>query len=188
MGYKIIFIVQKFVKKCDFVYTKHGHVKNSKQCGGFIRGETNRCSLHGDKFYCKHDRKKSRCCGGSELCQHLIVKSNCKYCDPNGYFIQLTRRKIAFDLDRKNKKYNKFLNNSGVGYRDFLQNQLDTQVVPSDRSKMSWENYGSVWEIDHIIPLRLDNDLDKIKQRFDYNNTQIMYCDLNKKKGKKLMS
>jgi len=52
---------------------------------------------------------------------------------------------------------------------------------------MSWENYGTVWEIDHIIPCALF-DLTKPehqKRCFHFSNMQPLFVSENRAKGKK---
>lgn len=46
-------------------------------------------------------------------------------------------------------------------------------------SKMSWENYGSYWEVDHIIPLSKGGS-------FHYTNCQPLPIKENRKKSNKL--
>jgi hypothetical protein len=53
------------------------------------------------------------------------------------------------------------------------------------KSDMSWKNYGTKWEIDHIKPCKLF-DLSDIKQQkecFNYKNLQPLYVAENRRKG-----
>ena len=53
---------------------------------------------------------------------------------------------------------------------------------------MSWDNYGSYWEIDHIKPcdsFDLSN-LEEQKECFIFTNTQPMKISDNRKKSNKL--
>ena len=78
-------------------------------------------------------------------------------------------------------------------YRKYIQEQLDNQVVPEGREPMTWENQGSVWHIDHIIPLTYKENPDDIVtledtiKRLHFSNTQIMYADLNISKGNRFI-
>ena len=56
-------------------------------------------------------------------------------------------------------------------YSEYLENQFD--------KNMSWENYGTYWEIDHIIPLSKGGS-------FHYTNTQPLIIEENRKKGNNL--
>ena len=54
---------------------------------------------------------------------------------------------------------------------------------------MSWENYGKVWEIDHIIPLMFENPtIEEIKERLHYKNTQPLWVYENYSKGNRYIS
>ena len=46
---------------------------------------------------------------------------------------------------------------------------------------MSWENYGNLGELDHIIPLKYNNpSVNQIIKRFHYTNVQALYTIKNK--------
>ena len=53
---------------------------------------------------------------------------------------------------------------------------------------MSWDNWGEVWEIDHIIPLAsFDlNDRDQLLIAVHYTNLQPLTVTENRQKGDKL--
>jgi hypothetical protein len=49
---------------------------------------------------------------------------------------------------------------------------------------MTWENYGTVWHIDHVTPLFLGNPTEEeVKQRLHFSNTQPMLAYENISKG-----
>jgi hypothetical protein len=57
---------------------------------------------------------------------------------------------------------------------------LEKQFTP----EMTWDNYGTYWEIDHIVPLftfDLNNPLE-IKKAFNYKNTQPLTIHENRSK------
>lgn len=53
---------------------------------------------------------------------------------------------------------------------------------------MSWDNYGEVWQIDHIIPCRAFDltDEEQLKECFNYKNTQPLLKEENLSKSDKL--
>lgn len=61
-----------------------------------------------------------------------------------------------------------------------LENQFD--------QFMSWDNYGSYWHIDHILPCASFNLLDESQQRicFNYKNLQPLEAKENIRKGAKI--
>jgi hypothetical protein len=49
---------------------------------------------------------------------------------------------------------------------------------------MSWDNYGEVWHIDHIIPIKYKQDgkepsLEDTIERIHWSNTQPMFAEEN---------
>lgn len=49
---------------------------------------------------------------------------------------------------------------------------------------MCWDNYGSEWHIDHIIPLQYKNPtLEQVVERIHYTNTQPLWKEENLSKG-----
>ena len=49
---------------------------------------------------------------------------------------------------------------------------------------MNWDNYGTDWHIDHIIPIKYQNPtIEEIEERLHYTNTQPMWAIENIKKG-----
>ena len=45
---------------------------------------------------------------------------------------------------------------------------------------MSWENYGQVWEIDHIVALRTARTVEEVHQLFYYMNLQPKFVSDNR--------
>lgn len=82
---------------------------------------------------------------------------------------------------RKTTKHNELLGCSVTQFRQHLQSKFT--------DKMSWENYGSYWEIDHIIPCASFNLLNEEDQKkcFNYKNTQPLTISENRRKSKKLI-
>ena len=78
---------------------------------------------------------------------------------------------INFHLKEKTKKTNEYLGCSYKEYSAYLEQQFD--------ENMSWDNYGTYWEIDHTIPLSKGGS-------FHYTNTTPMTISENRSKSNKL--
>lgn len=78
---------------------------------------------------------------------------------------------INFHLPKKSKRTNEYLGCSYEEYFVYLQERFD--------GNMSWENYGSYWEIDHTYPLSKGGS-------FHYTNTQPMEVTENRTKSNKI--
>jgi 5-methylcytosine-specific restriction endonuclease McrA len=59
---------------------------------------------------------------------------------------------------------------------DYYKQHIEQQFTP----EMNWENWGTYWEIDHIIPLSKGGN-------FHYTNTQPLTITNNRKKSNKLI-
>jgi hypothetical protein len=51
------------------------------------------------------------------------------------------------------------------------------------RDGMLWENYGSFWEVDHIIPLSSAKDADEVIRLCHWTNLQPLTCSENRAKA-----
>ena len=88
-----------------------------------------------------------------------------------------SRIRIALKRNTKSNKSTKLLGTTILYYKKYLENQFTDE--------MSWDNYGDVWEIDHIIPISWYNlSLQSHQLRaFHYTNTKPMLSDENRTKG-----
>lgn len=88
------------------------------------------------------------------------------------------RTRIYLSLKGENKGISaaKLLGCSIDGYKLYLERQFD--------NKMTWENYGTYWEIDHIQELYKFDLTDKLqqKQAFHFTNTQPLTIEENRRK------
>ncbi len=78
---------------------------------------------------------------------------------------------ISYHIHKKISNTLKYLGCSIQEYKLHLEKQFD--------ENMTWENYGTYWEIDHIIPLSKNGS-------FHYTNTQPLTITENRKKSNKL--
>jgi hypothetical protein len=75
----------------------------------------------------------------------------------------------ALKTDSKKSKSFDLLGCSVEEYKIYIEQQF--------KEGMSWENWGNVWEIDHIKPCSSFDliDLDHQKQCFNFKNTQVLF-------------
>jgi len=64
-------------------------------------------------------------------------------------------------------------------WKEYLEDQF--------RDGMTWENYGKIWEIDHIVEIREHDcsDVEQLKAAFNYKNTQPLLIEEHREKTQK---
>ncbi len=132
-----------------------------------------------------HSRDKSPCWkGGPEKYNERYRERICKYHlkrskEDINYRLKHSIRTRVYYMIKENKiNSSSFLIGCTV---DHLKQHLEKQFRPG----MSWENYGSYWEIDHIKPC-ISFDLsnpEEQKKCFHYTNLQPLTCRENRSKG-----
>ena len=171
---------------------KHNRQKHScKDCGGSAICEHNRmkyqCKDCGGSSICEHNRIKHSCkdCGGSAICEHKIQRRTCSLCDPIGHLTKVIRGRVHYAL--KTSKTAHTIDYLGCDMEAF-RCHIEGQFEPG----MTWDNYGSDWHVDHIVPLKypVNGDgisrpptLDEVIQRLDFMNCQPMRATENIAKG-----
>lgn len=91
---------------------------------------------------------------------------------------RILRSRISKAFIRKTEKSRDILGCSIEEVRKHLENQFT--------AKMSWNNHGSYWEIDHIIPLASAKDQKKLRELCHYSNLQPLESSRNREKGARL--
>ena len=176
----------------------HGKSKTlCKECGGsqicVHDKRKSRCKDCGGVDICVHNKQKFQCmeCGGNGICIHNTHRICCKICNFNGYISKILSTRISIALNRVDEKGG--INRLGCTIEEFvnyIDMQLENQIIPDDRVKMDWDNYGDIWEFDHIIPILHGNfknlTVETILERLYFENIQPLYKDLNKKKGNRI--
>lgn len=63
----------------------------------------------------------------------------------------------------------------------FFREWLEEKFTP----EMNWDNYGTYWEVDHMVPLASFDlsDPEKVKEAFHYSNCQPLHAEENNRKG-----
>ena len=96
--------------------------------------------------------------------------------DPEFKLLFLTRTRISQAVkDYKYKKTNRTIDELGCDMKTYMKH-LEHQFT----DKMTWDNHGTYWEIDHIIPLAKGGS-------FHYTNTQPLTIFENRSKGAKIL-
>lgn len=99
-----------------------------------------------------------------------------------------------FRLNRNiSKEIWAFLNGKKQGktWKSFVKydiNELKALLESKFSDKMNWDNYGTYWELDHIIPLYFFKDLpleESIVKAWDLSNLQPLEIYLNRSKQNK---
>jgi hypothetical protein len=129
--------------------------------------------------------RRSTCilCDGGEICAHKKRRRRCKICDFVGFIYHLCQSRIYKALKTcgglKTKRTQQYI---GCDYST-LKIHIEKQFKPG----MNWENHGSSWHVDHIIPIKYENptekDLDIVIQRLHYTNLQPLWASENMSKG-----
>ncbi len=179
------------------MYTRSMETKTCTSCNTTLPKTT-------EHFELRRKKRKS----GNGYCKYFrAICKPCKYAQkqewrktPAGKLSRRMqrrrRRKLPHVKIRKNctKRLKEFLNTQGVQkdrssskYFDFnprqLQEHLESQFTP----EMNWDNYGTYWHIDHIIPLAYygisDGDDPKIREAWSLKNLRPLEASKNIAKG-----
>lgn len=153
------------------------------ECNGSQRCEHGkrkaRCKECDGGSYCQHKREKYRCnqCQGVSICCHNIRRDACKECHPNSYLTNIVRNRIRQALKKDKSQHSiEYLGLDIESYKYHIEQLFE--------EGMSWDNYGSEWHIDHIIPLSYENPtLEEVIDRLHFSNTQPMWASENVSKG-----
>jgi len=131
---------------------------------------------------CEHGKRRTRCidCEGGTVCEHKILRNTCRYCDFIGFLTSRVRSRVCSAIKSKSKRTIEYLLCDIETYKKYLEDQFV--------SGMTWENYGKVWDIDHIVPIKYQNPtIEEVIKRLHYTNTQPLWKEMNMKKGNRFI-
>lgn len=113
------------------------------------------------------------------------------------YSLEYQRKKLQNPTYKVSRRISKqiwdFLKNKGkkrkswIDYVDYsgqdLKNHLESKFI----NTMSWDNYGTFWEIDHIKPISwfLKENNSNVNEIWSLSNLQPLECSLNRSKMNK---
>ena len=115
-----------------------------------------------------------------------------KWKEENPVYIKLYKciYRRAYHYRKKNKIDTTISNRLNCSLPDMIGcsiNYLREHIEDKWVQGMTWSNYGTDWEIDHIIPLSHDKSLDGFIRLNHYTNLQPLWREENRKKGNKLL-
>lgn len=115
--------------------------------------------------------------------QNLNYQKNRKQNDP----IYKLKYCIRLRVNEIIKKNNITKLHSGLKYLGCDVNTYKTHLESQFKTRMTWENHGTYWEVDHIYPLDLINSEQDCYTYFNYKNTQPLTISENRSKKNKLL-
>lgn len=166
----------------------------------FMEKTCSKCGVSKDEQYFCCDRKQKD--GLQSQCKTCKAESVLKYYKQNPerrtkpskekMLARYYQNRLAWNFSRRmrrsigNGKSGRTWE-SLVGYGlDDLRKHLEVQFVEG----MTWDNYGSVWHIDHIVPVSsfqlTSYDSDDFKRCWSLENLQPLFVEDNLRKSDKL--
>ncbi len=142
------------------------------------RKDTCKLCRNGNQF-CEHNKLRTICllCVGGSFCEHKTRRTRCVSCNFSGFLKDRLSSRVGKAL--KNDKKNHSIEYLGCDI-DVFKKHLENKFVEG----MNWENYGSIWHIDHIIPIAYNHpSIDEVIKRLHYLNTQPLWALENISKG-----
>lgn len=140
------------------------------------------------KYKCPHGRQKCRCrqCGGIQFCIHDRLKHQCRECEPLKHLANVIRNRTQRSL----KGYSTLIHIPTISkYIGCSVEEFKSHIEKQFINGMSWDNYGTKWNIDHCIPLLYNKPtMDELLKRFHYSNCQPLHVIENIKKGNRFIS
>jgi hypothetical protein len=187
-------------KQCQALYTKinKNNVRDDQIPDNMVDKTYRICSLCKENKLLTEYFKNNRCKGGYySNCKQCNNKRNRKFAQNNPdkmliYWrksLENVQRKIKSNISRRirnsisSKKNSKTLDYIGCSIDDFkiwIEYQFEED--------MSWENYGKLWNFDHVVPC-CSFDLtseENIKKCFIWENTRPLYVQENASKNGKI--
>jgi hypothetical protein len=162
-----------FCKPCKKEYTREYNLKNKNRINEYAKEyrEKNKELLKKRKKPQSPEKTKAY----KEASKDKI-KAYRRYkltTDMSYRIVKNLRGRLATALKRDYKKSKPTLDLLGCDVK-FLKSYLENKFLPT----MTWDNYGKVWHIDHIMPCAKFNLADPEEQRrcFYYTNLQPLFA------------
>jgi len=152
-------------RDCGTGHCEHGNGKYCcAQCG------TGRCEHGVAKFGC-------RVCTPALICPHERWKVKCRVCDAVSSYAGNVASRVWQAIRGRTKSWPKEV--IGCGLDEFKEH-----IESLFSEGQSWDNYGSIWHIDHIKPIKWGNpSMEELIERLHYSNVQPLGRRENQSKG-----
>lgn len=145
---------------------------NKKQTTAYYKKNKNTIKAKANSYYYAN-KKTIRV---SRRAYHKLKMST----DPLFKVTRNLRNRLWYALYNKQwKKNTNFAKYIGLNDYDELKNYLENKFTED----MNWDNYGSYWEIDHIIPLDRASDENGLYELCHYSNLQPLPKQINRTKS-----
>jgi len=168
----IITSKQKFCSVCGNYFFTQGRKNHGKTCS--LKCRTKHYQLY---FNTPEKREQRRIYHLNHLKERQLYNKKRELNDPTFKVAHLLRSNFRRNLALKfnDKKNTRFASLTGYSYGD-ARKHLEKQFTPN----MSWSNYGKVWQIDHVIPLKMFKTKEQfIKRGWALKNLQPLESELN---------
>lgn len=162
----------------------NGNTKKCQSCketfdkSEFSSDNSRTDGLYGNCKNCKYKQDKSYKKSHPEQVKEASRK---RMENPHEKIAHNLRTRIGGLIKNKTKSTFEYLEMSKSDFKDWLEHQFD--------DNMTWENYGSYWQIDHVIPCAsfdFTNE-DDIKKCFHWSNMQPLESKKNNSKSAKIL-
>jgi len=168
-----------------------------RYCKGCMNGEFgsyyNTTRKYTGKDYYNQYRKENK--------EYFNTYSNQHYHENKDYYREYNNTRSATDpifrlkhainsnINSNLRKYLQIKHDKSMNYLGTTMEQYCQYLEQQFTLEMNWDNYGSYWEIDHILPIDsfdLTNE-EQLYQCFNYTNTRPLHWLENKQKSNKII-
>ena len=133
--------------------------------------------------HCLSCRYKPNGYVSNNKCPHQKQKAQCQICDEIDYLAHLVSTRVYQALLHGKEKLDRSVEYLGCTI-EFYKEYLESLFKPD----MNWQNHGTLWHIDHITPIKFeDPDIETVKKRLHFTNTQPLYATENMSKGNRFV-
>jgi len=163
---------QKVCVVCGNSFFTQGRINMGKTCSQECRKK------HTQRYYQTPERRaKVKVYHLAHLKERVIMDRKRILGNPTELVGRTLRSNLRVNLALKfnDKKNTCFASLTGYSYGD-ARKHLEKQFTPN----MSWGNYGKVWQVDHVVPLKMFKTKEQfIKRGWALKNLQPLESELN---------